>query len=116
MTKSILELYLSIGDLHSQAASPISTWAAVDGAKLSTQKIADKKLSSLAKSVLSVLCVVQLPLVVMGECYLTMADIKSPLAHEEMLIWIGIFANDFGVSSIGPGLQDSIQFLLEVSE
>jgi hypothetical protein len=114
VTKSIMELFLALCDYHMNAGYPFPKWAAVDGAILMSEKIADKKLSALAKAVLTELCVVQVPYTVQGTAFGALGHVKAPLAHEEFLHWMKHFCNEFGAAAIGPGINDTVAFLQEV--
>lgn len=115
VTRSIMELCLALCDYHENQSVPIATWAARDMATLACSKIADKKLSPMSKSLLLSVCAVQAPHLIFGQAFVTMAEIKSPVAQEEFLLWMKAFAMEFGAGAIGPGLNDSVVFLLEVS-
>lgn len=109
-----MEVLLALCDFHVKANLPFVEWAAADGAALATEKIADKKLSSLAKALLSELCVVQQPSSVHSTCYATMGKIRAPAAHEEFVKWLRHFCNEFGAAAIGSEINASVSFLLEV--
>ena len=61
VTKAIVELFLALCDYHEKAGVPFLDWAAADAATLATEKIADRKLSSFSKDLLSSLCTVRMP-------------------------------------------------------
>jgi len=81
---------------------------------MSCSKIADKKLSPIAKSLLTSSCVVAAPHVVLGQAYESIAKIKSPVALEEFLNWMKSFAEMFGAPSLGSGIRDAAEFLCKV--
>eukprot|EP00980_Cylindrotheca_fusiformis_P018775 scaffold6257_cov144-Cylindrotheca_fusiformis.AAC.1 len=113
VTKAILEVFLALCDFHVRTKQPFVEWAAADGAGLATEKIADKKLSGLAKAFLTELCVVRQPSSVLAKCYETMDNLRAPAAHEEFSKWFKHFCNDFGASAIGSGIGDSVSFFLK---
>ena len=114
VTKSIMELFLALCDYHEKATCPFPKWAAADGATLCADKIADKKLSALSKALLTALCVVEAPHHVLDKGYGAVKKIRAPAAHEEFLNWFKSFLNDFGASSVGQGLAETVTFLAEV--
>jgi hypothetical protein len=114
VSKSIMELFLVICDSHEKEQCPIPTWVARDMTSISCSKIADKKLSPISKSLLLSACVVAAPLVILGQAYESISNIKSPLAQEEFLHWMKSFAETFGAASLGSGLKDAVAFLSKV--
>jgi hypothetical protein len=114
VAKSLLELFLALCDYHEKARTPFPQWAAIDGVALSVGKIADKKLSALSKALLSALCTVQAPRSILASVAIEIHKIKAPVAHEEVLRWFNTFCMEFGVASIGPGVHDTIIWLVEV--
>jgi hypothetical protein len=114
--KSIMELFLALCDYHENAGCPFPKWAALNGATSASEKIADKKLSPLAKSLLMSLCVVQAPYVILSQAFSAVGKVKAPLAHEEFVKWFKSFLNEFGAASVGPGINDSVAFLQEVQK
>jgi len=115
VNRSILELFLSLTDFHNRAAVPFPSWTANEAATFSMLKIGDKKLSSLSKEVLTALCIVQYPQSIHASAMTSLQTIKSPLNHEEYLIWFKSFLNDFGAQSIGSLMKDVSILLSEVS-
>jgi hypothetical protein len=114
VVKSILELFLSLCDYHEKAERPFPSWGCSEAVTLSAEKMADKKLSPLSKAVLTAFCVVQAPHVVLSTAVDVIKNVKAPVAHEEFLKWFKAFCNEFGAASIGPGIKDTVTWLLEV--
>jgi hypothetical protein len=114
VNKSIMELFLSLCDYHEKAQYPFPKWATEDGTTFSTDKLADKKLSPMAKSLLISLCVVQAPHAIHEAAFSAVRNVRAPAAHEEFLKWFKTFVNEFGAASIGPGINDTVAFLQEV--
>lgn len=113
--KAIIALFAALCDLHEGFEKPIGSWVMKSGVDASVSKIADKKLSSGCKSLLTKICVVHHPHHVLLEGFKILKKAKSPLAHEEFLVWIGkSFCSEFGAASVGSGLTDIIPSLLEV--
>ena len=52
--KSTFELFLSFCAVHVKASAPFPTWACKDGVAVAADKVADKKLSTFATSLLTV--------------------------------------------------------------
>ena len=114
VVRSIIELFLAWCDCHQKAVSPFPRWAMADGVELAINKIADKKLSAISKSLLSSFCIVQAPPSVLDAVQTGVEKVRSPVAHEETLKWFNTFCLEFGTACIGTGLQGSINWLLEV--
>jgi len=112
--KAIIQLFLAISECHETIERTITPWEMKSGVGVAVSKIADKKLSTMCKSLLTEMCVVYHPHEVLLEGFRYLKGVKSPIAHEEYLGWIQIFCRDFGASSIGSGLTDLIPLLLEV--
>lgn len=111
VARSIIELFLAICDYHERAECPLPRWTIVDGASLAVEKISDRKLSALAKALLLSLCVVHPLHVVLATAYKSAGKLKAPSAHEEFLVWMKSFCNEFGAASIGPGMNNTLTFL-----
>lgn len=114
VTKAIMEFFLAICDYHENAVCPLSQWAMVDIVSLGVDKIADRKLSALAKALLTASCVVYQPSSVLMELSTKVDSAKSPIPHEECMHWLKSFCNDFGAASIGNGIKDVVPWLLKV--
>lgn len=114
VVRSIIELFLAWCDCHQKAVSPFPRWAMGDGVELAINKIADKKLSAISKSLLSSFCIVQAPPSVLEAVQTGVEKVRSPLAHEETLKWFNTFCLEFGAACIGTGLHGTISWLLEV--
>ena len=115
VTKAIFEIFLALCDYHEKSGQAYLEWAAADGARLAIEKIADRKLSTFAKDLLSSLCIVRMPPEIHSTCYTAIKKIRAPAAHEELAKWIKHFSSEFGAVSLGSSLGESISFLLEVS-
>lgn len=112
VTRCILELLSAVCDYHDRSQCRIAKWVATDGTALAVEKIADRKLSSLSKALLVTLCVVHPPQVVIASACACAEKLRAPLAREEFLVWMKAFCNEFGVVSIGSGIQETVAFLL----
>lgn len=115
VARSIMELFLAICDYHENAECPLPKWAIVDGTSLALEKISDRKLSALSKSLLMSFCVVHPTHVVLVSAYEIAGKLKSPSAHEEFLVWMKTFCREFGSASIGQGMSNTISFLKDES-
>ncbi|KAG7371784.1 hypothetical protein IV203_017926 [Nitzschia inconspicua] len=109
--RSMLDLFLSLCEYHEKAQYPFPTWAAVDGASVAVEKIADRKLSSISKSVLLSICVVCPAGDFLPAVFSTIEKIRAPAAHEEFLKWMNMFCNEFGAHSFGSATSFAIAFL-----
>lgn len=114
VTKAIIELFLAVCDYHLKCNSPLAESDMRDCVTLAVDKIADRKLSGLAKSLLTNVCLVSRPLAVVNTISSKVDKIKSPLPHEECQNWFKSFCNDFGATSLGNGIKDVVPWLLKV--
>ena len=112
VTKAIMEFFLAVCDYHEKASYPLMSWAMVDFVTLSVDKISDKKLSGLAKGLLTDCCLVCAPPAVVLTVAAKTEQAKSPLPHEECQHWFKSFCNDFGASSLGKRVKDVAQWII----
>jgi hypothetical protein len=113
--KAILQLLIAICEYCESKDLALGSWAVRDAAAVCVQKISDRKLTALCKSLLTAVCVVSLPSSLLLAAFEELKSVKSPVAHEEFLKWFQTFCTDFGAVSIGTGISDVIPHLLEVS-
>lgn len=113
--KAVLHLFIAVCEFCESKEISLDSWAIKDGAAIGVQKISDRKLTALCKSLLTAVCVVALPYSVLSAAFEELKSVKSPVAHEEFLKWFQTFCSDFGAASIGPGISDAIPNLIEVS-
>jgi hypothetical protein len=111
--KAIIQLILAICDIHNKVEVMIDTWTVNVGTSVAAQKISDRKASDACKNLLSSLCIVAAPYLVILEGFKCLNNNKSPLAHEEYLNWIVTFCGEFGAMSIGPHVIDLIPYLFD---
>ena len=109
--KSSLDLFLSLCELHSKSVIGFPVWACKDGVALATDKLADKKLSSIATALLTEMCVVNVPCLVIDESFESIDRIKSPLIHEAYLKWFNKAIIDFGGQTLGLNIGNVVSFL-----
>jgi hypothetical protein len=112
--RSIIRLFISICEIHEAAEIPVNAWVASRGIDISVGKITDKKLADGCRQLLTGLCVVHRPTFVLTSAFARLKTIKSPLAHEEFLKWLGTFCDSFGAFSLGSTLSDVLPLLIEV--
>ncbi|OEU12196.1 ARM repeat-containing protein [Fragilariopsis cylindrus CCMP1102] len=111
VARGIMELFSALCDYHERSQCRFSNWAITDGTALAVEKIADKKLSALSKSLLLTFCTVYPPHDVLTSACTCAEKLRAPLAHEEFLIWMKAFCNEFGAASIGSSIQEVVPFL-----
>ena len=114
VTKAIIELFIAICEYHYRCSTPLGNQAMNDAAAVAVDKIADKKLSALAKGLLSNVCQVSPPFAVVNTVSVKVEKVKSPLPHEEAQIWFKSFCNEYGASSLGNGVKDVVGWILKV--
>lgn len=113
--KAILDFLLSIIDFCESRELLLHTWASIDVVKLCVERISDRKLSETCKKCLSSVCVVSEPsATILLMLQHLQKEVKSPVAHEEVLNWLKIFCGEFGAASIGSKIGDIVPLLFEV--
>lgn len=115
VTKAIMELFLALGDVYEALLQPFPDWAAEEAVILALDKIGDKKLSALAKALLTLMCVIHPPSSVLQMAAKHIEKVKSPLPHEELLLWCKYFLTQFGAASIRSAVKNLVPWLLQVS-
>ena len=116
VTKGIMELFVALCDYHTRSKCRFVNFAAVDGTSLAVDKIADRKLSSQSKHLLLTLCTVYPPHDVLTSAFTCAERIRAPVGHEEFLLWMISFCNEFGAASISSGIQNATSFLVSECE
>jgi hypothetical protein len=115
MLKAILNFLLAIIEFCEVRELLLPQWASIDIAAVCVERISDRKLSEVCKTSLSTACVVSEPsMVILHSLQHLEKNVKSPVAHEEMMKWLRSFCNDFGAAQIGSKIGDIIPILLEV--
>ena len=112
--KSIIRMLVSVCETHEAVEVPVNELVAQKGVNTAIGKISDKKLSDGCKQLLSCLCTVHRPLIVLLKGFECLNAVKSALAHEEFLRWISTFCTEFGCFSIGAGVNELLPFLIQV--
>ena len=113
--KSIIQLFAALCEFHEALECPFPLWASDSAASVAMQKIADRKLAPNCKSMLSSLCAVSPPHLVMLAMYMSLKSIRAPLAHEETMKWVQSFCTEFGAASLGKGVGELVPWILDVS-
>ena len=113
--KAIIELFLAICNLLKTRDKSLGAWISRRATTIAVEKIADKKFEKLAPVLLTRLCEMQLPDIIIALAIDTIETIKSPLQHEGLLSWMVVFCKEFGASAIGQSLPICIDWLLKVS-
>jgi hypothetical protein len=113
--KAIMNFLLAVMEFCESRELLLPQWASIDIADVCVERISDRKLSEVCKTLLSTSCVVSEPsLVILHALQHLEKNVKSPVAHEEMMKWLRSFCNDFGAALIGSKIGDIIPLLLEV--
>ena len=114
VAKVLLELFTVMFDIHTQLVRAPESYFYTSATKLAVEKVGDRKLSDASSACLSSICTVKDPQLVLAVAVKTIGDVKSPLVHEGLLDWFKTFCNDFGVASLGGGIQDTLSWVLKV--
>ena len=112
--KAIIQLFIAACEFVESKERALVQWAAREGAALCVQKISDRKLSGLCKSLLTSLCVVSLPSLIISGAFMNIKGVKSPVAHEEFLKWFQTFCLEFGAAAMGTEIGEILPHLIEV--
>lgn len=110
--KAIFQLFLAICNYHYSTEKALMNWIVDDYVSIALQKISDKKLADLCNEVLTSVCTVAKPSLVLSKASVTIKGARAPAAHEEYMKWCRAFCDDFGVSAIGPALPEVVIVLL----
>ena len=113
--KAIIELFLALLELYELHQSPVDIWITRKATAIAVEKIADKKFSTTAPVLLTRLCELQLPEIVITLAIDTVKSIKSPLQHEELLSWMTDFCKDFGATALERSVPVCVDWILQVS-
>ncbi len=112
--KASMELFLAILDLYESRSAPLDIWMTRKATGICVEKIADKKFASIAPSLLTRLCELQLPEIVIAMAIETVTSIKSPSPHEGLLSWTTEFCDDFGAKALGKCFPLCTDWVLKV--
>lgn len=115
VARAIMELLIALCSNHLAEAVQFPSWATKDGVRLAIEKVADKKLASSSKELLTCLLSVQHPSQLLPSAFAQLDGIRSPVAHESFLIWFKGAIDDFGARILASELNEIIQFLSKVS-
>ncbi|CAB9516410.1 Cytoskeleton-associated protein 5 [Seminavis robusta] len=113
VTRAIMEFFITIIDLHYNGGHPLMDWAMRDIVNLAVDKIADRKVSALAKGLLLNVGLVSRPVDVVSAIAAKVEKVKSPVPHEECQHWFNSFCNEFGAASLGNGVKEVVPWLLK---
>lgn len=113
--KAIIELFLAVFELYEMHQNPVDVWMTRRATIIAVEKIVDKKFSTTAPVLLTRLCELQLPAIVIGLAIETVKSIKSPLQHEGMLSWMSVFCIKFGATALGKCVPTCVDWVVEVS-
>jgi len=115
LMKSIMDLFLVFINVHVQLETSPALWICKAGATLAVEKISDRKLSNLASVILTELCVVKNPSLILNTSMTAIAKARSPVAHEALLKWCVNFCKDFGVAYINDIMRTFSEWIIKVS-
>ena len=113
--KTAAELFIGVCNAYENLQIPMEIWMCRDAASIAVSKIADKKFSSVSPLLLSRLCEIQLPEVVLYLSISIIEPIKSPVPHEGLLIWCDRFCKEFGAKAIGKCMKRFVGWVSKVS-
>lgn len=112
--KSIIQLFRAVCEAHEATENPINGWVADCGVDIAVSKMSDKKLCDGCKTLLTSLCVVSPPYRIVLNAFGGLKSNKSPIAHEEVLKWLGSFFHSFGAAALGSRMGEVLPLILEV--
>jgi hypothetical protein len=116
VTKSIVLFFTALfADVYKRLSKAPESYLYAPVTKVAVEKVSDRKLSEVSMSCINSLCVVKDPQKVMLLVLKYISEIKSPLAHESLLLWFKTFCIDFGVTALSGCLQDILVWILSVS-
>ena len=116
IVKATMELMMTLCSVHSSKEEPFPIWACTAIVGLCVDKITDKKLSDSSLSLLSDLCAVSDPNLVVGAALRKVSTIKAPATHETLIKWTHSFCVNFGTSLLTAELKTIISYLLKGCE
>ena len=116
VAKALIDLFTTIFDIHKDLIRPPESYLYISATKVAVEKIGDRKLAAVSSTCLHAICTVKDPQRVLAVAIKTIGDVKSPLVHEALLGWFKTFCEDFGASSLSRGIQDTLTWVLMVSE
>eukprot|EP00977_Amphora_coffeiformis_P028441 scaffold35161_cov153-Amphora_coffeaeformis.AAC.5 len=105
--KSILQLLSTTCDYQFAAEKVLADWIVEDCVSVALQRISDKKLMDACKELLTSVCTVTNPAIVLSKSCISIQSLRTPVAHEEFMKWCHVFCENFGASSLGKALQDA---------
>jgi hypothetical protein len=112
--KAIIELFIAVFESYELRLIPVDIWMTRKATTIAVGKIADKKFSTTAPILLTRLCELQIPEIVMAMAIEDVQLIKSPLQHEGLLSWTTNFCKDFGVLALGKSVPTCVNWALQV--
>ena len=112
--KAIMSLHLDVFQLFELQERPMYIWITRKATSIAIEKIADKKFSSTAPILLTRLCELQNPAIVISLAIDAVESIKSPLQHEGLLSWMKLFCQDFGAKIIGKSTPKCVEWVVKV--
>ena len=117
LQRAIIELFLTLCDcITKMPNSCFQDGRAWSGPSwLPAERTADKKLLLLAKSLLISFCIVQVPVFALEMTQSKIGKVKAPLARKELLSWSDFFFKELGAASVRPGINSTVDWLLEES-
>merc|ERR1740136_50149 len=113
LAKAIMENFISVCDLCLSTKRQLEVWICNSAVTLAVGKIADKKLAAIASKLLTSLCEVQAPEIIVTLSIEVINSIKSPLPHAGLLTWSKVFCEEFGASTLGKSVPNCVKWALK---
>ena len=114
VAKAIMEILISVCDLHLSANRTMDVWICDSAVALAVGKISDKKLAAIASKLLTSLCEVQAPEVIVSLSIKVVNLIKAPLPHAGLLTWRKVFCDEFGAATLGKAVPNCVNWAIKV--
>ena len=100
LMKAIMEFFLCITQAHEEIKKKVQIWMCREAICVAIDKISDKKLGLCASSLLTSLCVVQMPGKIVSMSIQIIDNVKSPTPHEKLLSWCLETSINFGAITL----------------
>jgi len=113
LSKAIMEVFLAVCGIYLTCKRELEVWICDSAITIAVGKMSDKKLSGVASKLVTSLCEVQVPEIIVALAIKNVKSIKSPLPHEALLLWSTCFFVDFGAVAVGKSVPTCVNWALK---